>query len=273
VEESSRYISPFAQLDWEFTSTLRASVGARFDYYSTGDERLTPRLGLIWDATPATTLKLLYGEAFRVPNLSERFPGIATPNPNIGPETNESWEFIAEHRLNSVWRFESHLYHVVTSDLIVFDPVTDIFDNTDRYVTSGFDVGASAFYQSGVQLRGSFTFQETRDDATDSIVADAPRTLVKLHASTPIVDKRLRASVELLYVGDRKDSGGTDGIVRDTGDYLTMNFTLRAARVWRGWDVALSVYNVADARWSDPKDVGQITSPPRSAILRATLDF
>lgn len=273
ISESSRYISPFAQLDWEFTSTLRVSLGARYDYYSTGDERLTPRVGLIWDATPATTLKLLYGEAFRVPNVAERFPGTSTPNPNIGPENNQSWEFIAEHRLGSVWRLESHFYHVVSSDLIFFNRDTDMFENVDRYVTRGFDVGASAYYPSGVQLRGSFTLQETRDDATDSIVADAPRTLVKVHVSTPIVDKRLRASVELLYVGNRKDSGGIDEVVRDTGDYLTMNATLRASRVWRGWDVALSVYNVADARWSDPKDVGQITSPPRSAVLRATLDF
>lgn len=273
VEESSRYLSPFAQLDWEFTPVLRASLGARYDYYSTGDERLTPRVGLIWDATSATTLKLLYGEAFRVPNVAERFPGIATANPNIGPETNRSWEFIAEHRLDEVWRAEARFYHVVSSDLIVFEQVTDIFDNVDRFTTNGFDVGASAFYSSGVQLRGSVTVQETRDEATDSIVADAPRTLVKVHASAPIVDKRLRASLEVLYVGDRKDSGGVDGIVRDTGDYLTMNATLRASRVWRNWDVALSVYNVADAGWSNPKDVGQITAPPRSAVLRATLDF
>lgn len=270
IQESSRYISPFAQLDWEFTSVLRLSLGARYDYYSTGDKRLTPRVGLIWDATPATTLKLLYGEAFRVPNVAERFPGVFVANPNIGPENNQSWEFIAEHRLGHIWRIESHLYHIVSSDLIVFDGTT--FGNVDRYVTRGFDVGASAYYPSGVQLRGSFTLQETRDDATDSIVADAPRSLVKLHASAPIVDKRLRASVELLYVGDRKDSGGPGG-VQNTGDYMTMNMTLRAARVWRGWDVALSVYNVADARWSDPKEVGQISSPPRSAVLRATLDF
>lgn len=270
IEESSRYVSPFAQLDWEFTSTLRLSLGARYDYYSTGEKRLTPRVGFIWDATPATTLKLLYGEAFRVPNMAERFTGPVIPNPTIGPETNQSWEFIADHRLGSIWRLESHLYHIVSSDLIIFN--AGAYDNVDRYVTRGFDVGASAYYPSGVHFRGSFTLQETRDDATDSIVADAPRTLVKLHASAPIVDRRLRASVELLYVGDRKDNGGPGG-VQKTGDYTTMNMTLRAARVWRGWDVALSVYNVADARWSEPKDVGQITSPPRSAVLRATLDF
>ena len=273
VRESSRYLSPFAQIDWEFTPFLRATVGGRYDYYSTDDERLTPRAGIIVDATNSTTIKLLYGEAFRVPNVSERYPGTFPSNPDLGAETNRSWEFIVEQRIGTVWRLESHVYHVTSSDLIVFNKALSIYENADRYVTRGFDIGASAHYSSGIQLRGSVTLQETRDDATNSIVADAPRSLAKLHISAPVVNKRLRASTELLYVGNRKDSGDENGIIRDTGDYLTMNVTLRAARIWRGWDIALSVYNVADARWSDPKDVGQITSPPRSAVLRATLNF
>jgi Outer membrane receptor for ferrienterochelin and colicins len=273
IRESSRYISPFVQLDWEFTPNVRVSAGGRYDYYNTGDERFTPRLGLILDPTPSTTIKLLYGEAFRVPNVSERFPGTYPSNPDLEAETNRSFEFVAEQRLGSIWRIESHLYHMVSSDLIVFDPAINTYRNADRYVTQGFDIGPSAYFPSGLQLRGSVTIQETRDDSTDRIVADAPRTLAKLHVSTPVVEKWLRASVEVLYVGNRKDSGDVFGVVRHTGDYVTGNFTLRASRVWHRWDLALSIYNVADARWSDPKDSGQISSPPRSAVLRATLDF
>lgn len=283
VRESSSYVGPFAQLDWEFTPTFRASLGGRYDYYDTGDERVTPRVGLIWDPAANTTLKLLYGEAFRVPNVSERGLGEdgIVQNPDIGPETNRSWEFIAEQRFGPVWRVESHAYYTVSSDLITTvltnanpsDPDELTYGNVQRYVTQGFDIGPSAYFPSGVQLRASATVQSTRDDATDRIVADAPRTLLKFHASAPIVEKRLRASAELLYVGDRKDSGGTDGVVRETGDYLTANLTLRASRVWHRWDMTLSVYNVADARWSDPKNVGQISSPPRSVVLRAQLDF
>ena len=285
IRESSRYFSPFAQLDWEFSQTLRASLGGRYDYYDVGDERLTPRVGLIWDPTANTTLKLLYGEAFRVPNLAERSPGEPgiVQNPDIRPETNRSWEFIAEHRFGPVWRVESHAYYTVSSDLITqvnvpndpSDPDDDesTYGNVDRFVTRGFDIGPAAHFPSGVQLRGSVTFQDTRDDATDEIVADAPKCLVKLHASAPVVEKWLRASAEVLYVGDRKDSGDPFGVVRRTGDYVTGNFTLRASRVWHRWDLAFSVYNVADARWSDPKNYGQISSPPRSFVVRATLDF
>jgi len=282
IRESSRYFSPFAQFDWEISRTFRASVGGRYDYYDTGDERLTPRVGLIWDASADTTLKLLYGEAFRVPNLAERSRGESgiVQNPDIRPETNRSWEFIAEHRLDPVWQIESHAYYTVSNDLIATistnnpgNPDEMTYGNVQRYITRGFDIGPSAHFPSGVQLRGSVTFQETRDDATDDIVADAPKSLVKLHASAPVVEKWLRASAEVLYVGDRKDSGDPFGVVRNTGDYVTGNFTLRASRVWHRWDLAFSVYNVADARWSDPKNYGQISSPPRTFVARATLDF
>jgi hypothetical protein len=55
--------------------------------------------------------------------------------------------------------------------------------------------------------------------------------------------------------------------------YVVANFTLRATRLWDAWDLSLSIYNVADTTWSDPKNEGQITAPPRSMVLRATYNF
>ena len=279
VRESSSYISPFAQLDWEFAPTFRTSLGARYDYYDEETKRLTPRVGLIWDALPSTTLKLLYGEAFRAPNVAERSPGedYILQNPDIGPETNQSWEFVAEQRFGPVWRLDSHFYYTRSEDLIATVPTGNpgevTYGNVGNYITKGFDVGPAAYFASGVQVRASATVQRTYDKATDEVVTDAPQTLGKLQVSTPVVKKWLRASVELLYVGDRKDGGGVDGIVRETGDYLNANFTLRASRLWERWDISLSIYNLADDPWSDPKATGQIDSPPRSAMLRAEMDF
>jgi hypothetical protein len=60
---------------------------------------------------------------------------------------------------------------------------------------------------------------------------------------------------------------------RSTGDYVTANLSLQAAEIWRHWDLGFTVYNVSGETWSDPKNFGQIDSVPRSAVLRATLDF
>ena len=112
------------------------------------------------------------------------------------------------------------------------------------------------------------TLQRAYDTSTDETVADAPHALFKLNASAPIIERWLRLSGELQYVGDRKDTNG-----EHLGDYITTNVTLRAIRVWKRWDLSLSVYNLFDDRWSDAKNSGNIVSPPRSLVGRATLDF
>lgn len=277
VRESSYYVSPFAQFDWGLTEQLWLSTGARYDYYSTSDERLTPRVGLVWEASAANTFKLLYGESFRVPNLEERYANEAgiVPNPDIGPETNRTYEFIAEHRLNEIWRIDGRLYRVVSDDLIAAVPAGSLltYDNVQSFVTDGMDVGVGAFFPSGVQVRASATLQNTEDDATGVIVADAPRVLGKLNASAPLGVRWLRLSGELQYVGERKDAGDLQGVVRTADDYLTANLTLRAIQVWHRWDFALSVYNIADATWTDPKNQNQIVSPPRTFAVRAMMNF
>ena len=278
VRENSAYSSPFIQVDWELAPRLILSSGLRYDYYSESDQSLTPRLGLIWDCTSATTFKLLYGESFRAPNVEERFASEAgvVANPDLDPEKNRSFELVAEHRLNDVWRLDAHVYHIASSDLITtiltnanpLDSDEISYDNGRDVVTDGFDLGAAAYFKNGLRLRASGTLKQSEEEATGMLVADAPRQLFKFNASTPLLQPWLRASGELQYVGDRREfSGGP------VDSYVVANFTLRATRLWDAWDLSLSIYNVADTTWSDPKNEGQITAPPRSMVLRATYNF
>ncbi len=275
VDVTSYYFSPFAQLDYQLIKPLRLSLGARYDDYSTGESRLTPRAGLIWDVARDTTVKLLYGESFRVPNLEERYPtepgGFA--NTALKPETNRSWELAIEHRVSPVWSVDTRFYRTISSGLITYDdtiPGTFTYVNNGEYATTGTELGVAARFNSGVQLRASTTLQETDDEATSDTVSDAPRLLAKLNASAPVFADWLRASAELHYVGRRHDfSTPRDQLP----DYLVANLTVRAAPVWRDWELALSLYNVADSRWSDAKNVGQITNPPRTAVFKVTRDF
>ncbi len=275
VDTTSNYVSPFAQVDWSLSHNLWLSTGARFDAYSTGDHRLTPRIGLIWEASPSTTFKLLYGQAFRVPNVEERYSAEAgiVANPNLKPELNESWELIADHKFNSVWETDLHFYTTESKDLIQSVQISsspDVFtnENAQKVITKGVETGVTAFLPSNIQLRASATLQHSYDTATDKVVVDAPRTLFKFNASAPVYEKWLRASGEFQYVGERKDSNGAD-----VGDYYTVNLTVRAIHVWRRWDLSLSVYNLLGARWTDVTNTGQIESAPRSVVARATFAF
>ena len=265
IDTRSRYVSPFTQVDWNLDHGVLISTGARFDAYSTGEQRLTPRLGLIWNASKSTDFKLLYGQAFRVPNVSERAAaeGSPGPNPDLRPETNESWEFIAAHKFNAVWQADAHLYYTKSKDLI-----TDNAENAGVIYTEGIETGVTAYFPSNIQLRGSATLQRSYDADNHNIV-DAPRSLLKLNASAPVFEKWLRASLEVQYVGDRLDSAGDS-----LGDYWVANFTLRAIHVWRRWDLSLSIYNIGDSRWQDSTYfTTRIQSAPGSVVVRATFDF
>jgi outer membrane receptor for ferrienterochelin and colicins len=273
--ESNYYFSPFGQFDYQIASPLRLSVGGRYDDYSTGEKRLSPRTGLIWDPSRSTVFKLLYGESFRVPNLDERRPSEpnAVANPALQPETNRGYELVCEHTFSPVWSADAHIYYTVTKDLITnldLPSNTYTYFNAEDYTTLGGELGATARFGSGQQLRGSATLQQTEDTSTSSTPGDAPQLLAKLNASTPLGYRWLHASGELQYVGARHNFNPNPAGV---DDYLVSNLTLRATPVWRRWEIALSVYNLANARWSDSTNTGKIVTPPRTFRLSVGCDF
>lgn len=192
-------------------------------------------------------------------------------DPALAPETNRSWEFIAARRLDNVWTAEGALYHIRTDHIITSQqpaPGLLTYVNQCRYITRGAELAANGAFPSGLALRASATYQETHDDATGRIVADAPRTLLKFNASAPLGPDWLRASAELFYVGHRTDIDGAP-----VDDYLTANLSLRAASLWDRWDFSLTVFNAADTRWTDPKNSGQIPAAPRAFLFRASCEF
>ena len=61
-----------------FSRSARLTMlgGLRVDNYTTTGSAVTPRAALLYDPAPGTTLKLLYGRAFRAPSLYEAQDGI-----------------------------------------------------------------------------------------------------------------------------------------------------------------------------------------------------
>ena len=86
-----------------FSNTLTFNVGVRYDHYESFGGTTNPRLALIYNPFRDTTLKLLYGTAFRAPNVYERFfqgLGFKT-NPDLQPETITTYELILEQYLGA----------------------------------------------------------------------------------------------------------------------------------------------------------------------------
>ena len=80
--------SPYAEAKIGLREDLALHTGARFDYFSTLGGVANPRLALTWQPREGSTLKALYGSAFRAPTVYEQFYADATSkaNPGLKPE-------------------------------------------------------------------------------------------------------------------------------------------------------------------------------------------
>ncbi|MFO1341079.1 MAG: TonB-dependent receptor [Burkholderiaceae bacterium] len=71
ADASRQAAAAFAEVDAPLTPTLRASAAARLDKYGGFDARLSPKLGLRWQADPRWLLRATVETGFRAPNLTE----------------------------------------------------------------------------------------------------------------------------------------------------------------------------------------------------------
>ena len=105
-----RVAGAFVQPEIRFWDAVSLTPGLRFDYYyrapdsvavgpTLSESRVSPRIGVQWDAVKSLSVYALYAEAFRAPSLSElyvsgsHFPGNNfIPNPNLKPEIGKNKE-------------------------------------------------------------------------------------------------------------------------------------------------------------------------------------
>lgn len=234
---------------------LLMNAGLRYDRISTTGSTVNPRLALIFKATPATTLKALYGTAFRAPNAYEMYyqvlsAGGQKPNPDLKAERIRTYELIAEHHLGADARATVSIFRNIVSDLITqtMDPADGllVYRNLSRATARGMELELEKAWSGGARLRTSYSWQQTRDEMTDAPLVNSPRHLAKLNLSVPAFSSDWRTGIEGQYVGRRHT------LLSETGGYWLANLTLSSARLAPGLDVSASVYNLFDRAYADP---------------------
>ena len=132
----------FAQYQHALSKDTHATLGIRYDTYSSIGSNLSKRFGLVHDLDDENTFKLLYGEAFRAPGMSETGlinNPIEIGNPELQPETVQTGDLIwihhgAKHYF-SLGYFENHF-----TDAIIEVPVnttTRTLANSEESPTKG----------------------------------------------------------------------------------------------------------------------------------------
>ena len=63
----------FAQLDLELSTRLRGIVAGRWDDSTLHDAQVSPKVALLYELTPAQTVRIHYNQGFQAPNFAEYF--------------------------------------------------------------------------------------------------------------------------------------------------------------------------------------------------------
>jgi iron complex outermembrane receptor protein len=243
----------YVQDEISLGSTLLLSAGLRVDRYSTVGSTTNPRLGLIWNPLDTTTLKLLYGTAFRAPNVFELYYATddQKASPDLEPEEITTYEFIVEHRLQPNFRLTADAYRNRISNNInlITDPNDGllVFVNAGLVDARGVELEAERLWDGGTRLRTSYAWQISSARESGTTLVNSPRHLAKLNLSLPVWGDRLRAGVELNYASSRKTPAGGS-----VGGRTLANLTLFSERLAPGLELSASVYNLFDKRHADP---------------------
>ena len=230
------------------------NAGVRYDDREDPEmHRFSPRVAVVYKATPTDTVKLIAGSAFRAANAYEMYyalpemAGGLLPNPDLRPEKIATRELVLEHVLAGGGHATLSLFRYAVEDLISqqIDPGTGmlIFRNIDHADARGLEAALERDF-GAVRLRASYSWQLARGNGGAPLI-DSPRHLAKANLTAPLGWRGGRVGAELQCSGRRLADQGA------AGGYCVANVTLSALRVLPRTELSLSAYNATGKRYAD----------------------
>jgi outer membrane receptor for ferrienterochelin and colicins len=249
----SNLIAVYAQYEWAITDHIVLNAGVRHDQYSTFGGTTNPRAGLIstWDKT---TVKLLYGQAFRAPNPFEQFYVASTTNKantSIKPEKIKTYEFVVEQYLGNHLRALGSLYQYDISGLIsqTTDPTDGLlfFNNVEDITTRGVELTMEGKWATGLEGRLSYALQTTHNDSTERQLTNSPQHLAKVNLIVPVVGDKLFAGFEGRYTSSRLTLADNNA-----SPFYILNMSLFSQRIVKGWELSGHINNLMNQKYGYP---------------------
>jgi outer membrane receptor for ferrienterochelin and colicin len=196
----------YIQDEFQPIKSLTITAGARFDYLYLGKKALTPRIAINFRPGKNTTLKALYGNAFRAPNPYEvnlQDTTYILGNLNLRKEGIRTMELILEQRISSSMQGVISFYRNEMKDLIeqVLDTVTYYYQYQNVQQAGGLGVSAEVNGRlnkgSGINFYLNYSFSYMEDLVHDKWLTNSPLHLAKGGISIPFL-KHFRISPECI---------------------------------------------------------------------------
>ena len=210
-ERRSRSAGFYAQDEFALSSRLILNVGVRHDRHSAFGASTKPRAAVIATPFPNNTVKLLYGEAFRAPNVYEMYYEYGADlsdspykaNPLLRPEsirtTEVTWDrYVGKHLRIGAGAFSYRVKNLI-SQVVDPDDGRLVFQNVDSMRARGVEAEVEGKWENGLAVRASYAYQQVVDRTSNLPLTNSPAHIGQLALSVPLGhDLTLTARVRAL---------------------------------------------------------------------------
>jgi outer membrane cobalamin receptor len=273
------FFSIYGQDQIKLVKNLNFIAGLRYDQYSVFGHAASPRLALVYKYSGSSSVKLLYSEAFRIPNFYEAYYESYNNhkiNPDIKSEKIRTAEITWSHEISRSVFGNLSVYRFTIYNLI--DQVLDKSDGLTEFMNIGKATGTGAEYElrykhpaNDNQAFLNFTLQRSVDNNSDQILSNSPEFMVKSGIVCSF-SKYFNIVPEFFYETGRKTLAGNR-----TGNVCLFNFGINSCKFLKYFEASLKTRNLFNIKYFVPggnehvQDV--LVQDSRNIYLRLTAHF
>jgi outer membrane receptor for ferrienterochelin and colicins len=243
--------SVYVQDDYKPFRNVSVIPGLSANQYSGRHVHFSPRLALIYKPTGNSSLKYLYGEAFRFPNVYEN--NYYDPASNfiksvsLNPEEIETHELSFEKTMGNFYGIAS-LYRNQVIGLIdtQVNPDSSLqFVNVSKVLTYGFEFRIDFTIRKYFMAFINYAWQQSRD-AEKKLISNSPAHILNIGSSVNIL-QNLSVAPVLHFESERKtvyDTYSKPFLLTD----LNINYSFNDEKI----GLSLKFNNLFDVSWYVP---------------------
>lgn len=268
VLKARNVTSLFIQDQVKLSEQWELTAGLRFDDYDDFGDTTNPRMAFVWKPNQTSSVKFLYGSAFRAPNFLELYDKnnyVDFGNVNLSAEEVETYE-LGWINTEESWHWEITLFHNKFSQLIELgDPVfhrenpfyAPQFMNRNDRKSQGFETELRLKLSSDLTLQSNYTWFDDNADIT-----------VSRQAATVMLNYQMN-DLNLNFSAYYR---GKSILVDKQKSYWVSRFNMRY-QYSEKVTLAVKAENVFDQNFSTPAILYAEGVPNRGRVLSFTLAY
>lgn len=185
IEEPNKTLSIYVQDEYQYSENLSFYAGLRRDDYFNGEFSVNPRFSINYAPHNNHILKLIYGTAYRTPNIYERnyeIPLLFKKNNYLQAEKITTIDFIWEYDISKIFKNVFSFYHYDMTDLIdqYYNPseFNYQFRNIGKAKATGIELGGQARVSENFRGYASYSYQYAQD-GNNKRLTNSPENIFK----------------------------------------------------------------------------------------------